>query len=163
MMHNTVANKRIEIVIDVQGCIILLMKSILKGMPSDLIIFGVTTAVSLAVMLIVQPKQGHESNKKGSGISFIIHTTDDQCYHIHHWCIALLFFLMGAVVYAMTKRDAHRMLAGLSGLLLGLMLSDLAYTDFLQFSIRCRICPMANRECPVFPVTVSPCPKPSMV
>ena len=92
-------------------------------------------AVALSIMFSVQPEQG----KVGRfGILVIYRGRDKRCLHVHHWLtfsLLALFLLLGAWCSG-NMRPTTRLLTVL-GLLLGVAVSDVAYSDSLILLQRC--------------------------
>lgn len=97
-------------------------------------IFLFTLLITLTIFLKLQPKQ---NEKPIIGFNFNLYIKENLCYHIHHWVYMLfiVFIIISTVI--LSDGEFTEYILFFLGILIGGSLSDLAYTDFLQFKNQC--------------------------
>ena len=97
--------------------------------------------VVLVCLLLLEPAQGHATDKEGIGFTLILSTNKSTCYHIHHWCVALFIAVVVLLSLACAEHKLWWVVYVVMGGLAGLAASDLKYTDILKFRTSCHIGP----------------------
>lgn len=111
------------------------IKNIFKNkINKKIFIFLFTLLTTLTIFLKLQPKQ---NEKPIIGFNFNLYIKENLCYHIHHWIYMLfiVFIIISTVI--LSDGEFTEYILFFLGILIGGSLSDLAYTDFLEFKNQC--------------------------
>ena len=111
------------------------IKNIFKNkINKKIFIFLFTLLTTLTIFLKLQPKQ---NEKPIIGFNFNLYIKENLCYHIHHWVYMLfiVFIIISTVI--LSDGEFTEYILFFLGILIGGSLSDLAYTDFLEFKNQC--------------------------
>ena len=101
-------------------------------MISRLLIYLISTIITLIIYLIAEPKQG-----TNNGVNLLFYGGNSYCYHIHHWIWSTFLIIIVVLSILLSKGVFTPYIIVILGILSGIILSSLKYSDSFSIKQKC--------------------------